>query len=325
VINNNPQHLNKELGFIFITDTTNSRTFLLDSGANCSLLDIDHLTPDETKDIDKSSIIRITGFNKQNPMTYSLGETNITITTPQVTAKISVHVMPSKILNYNIIGVTDIRKHFLPVLMSKCNTPPPHMVTHPVYQSSPNSGTPCARSESHSPLPPLSHNLIHAESTPIPTHSTVTATPAASQNPPNQPPDSERHIMYEQASRLYSEIPMPEAKPHQPPKQLIDISWFQSLWQLFPRLAKEHENLSEPSRLPHDFSIKLKPNAKPHISPTYQMDKRRTTELLLFLQKAIADNLIVATPCKYISASFMVPRSDPNKPYRCKIFFLIQN
>ena len=94
----------------------------------------------------------------------------------------------------------------------------------------------------------------------------------------------------------------------------------ESLWQLFPRLAKEHENLNEPSRLPHDFSIKLKAGAKPHISPTYQMDKKRTTELLLFLQKAIADNLIVATPCKYISASFMVPRSDPNKPYRCKIF-----
>jgi len=111
---------------------------------------------------------------------------------------------------------------------------------------------------------------------------------------------------------------MPEAHPHKPPKQLIDILWFQSLWQLFPRLAKEHENLSEPSRLPHDFSIKLKAGAKPHISPTYQMDKKRTSELLLFLQKAIADNLIVATPCKYISASFMVPRSDPNKPYRCK-------
>ena len=323
MINNNPQHLNKDLGFIFITDTTNSRTFLLDSGANCNLLDIDQLTPAETKDIDKNSIIRITGFNKQNPTTYSLGETNITITTPPVTAEISVHVMPSKILNYNIIGVTDIRKHFLPVLMSKCNTPPPQIVTHPAYQSTLNSDTPCAQSSSHPPSPALSHNLIYADPTPITANSKTPVTPTACPNPLTYIPDSERNITYEQASQLYAKTPMPEAKPHLPPKQLIDISWFQSLWQLFPRLAKEHENLSEPSRLPHDFSIKLKANAKPHISPTYQMDKRRTTELLLFLQKAIADNLIVATPCKYISASFMVPRSDPNKPYRCKIFTFV--
>ena len=298
---------------------TNARTFLLDSGANCSLLDFDHLTPAETKNIDKDSIIRITGFNKKNPMTYSLGETSITVTTPQITAEISVHVMPSKILNYNIIGISDIRKHFLPVLMSKCNQPLPQIVTHPVHQPTPKSDTPCANHLLHSTFNPLPHNSSNAEPTSLVSNLQPLSPQDTHQTPLPHVRDLEQTITYEQASQLYASIPMPEAQPHKPPKQLIDIQWFQLLWQLFPRLAKEHENLSEPSRLPHNFSIKLKAGAKPHISPTYQMDKKRTTELLLFLQKAIADNLIVATPCKYISASFMVPRSDPNKPYRCKI------
>jgi len=252
-------------------------------------------------------------------MTYSLGETNITVTTPQITAEISVHVMPSKILNYNIIGVSDIRKHFLPVLMSKCNKPLSQIVTHPVHQSMPKSDTPCAQTLLHSPLNALSRDLIDTEPTSLVTNLQSPSPPIQHQIPSPHIPDLEQTITYEQASQLYASSPMPEAQPHKASKQLIDILWFQSLWQLFPRLAKEHENLSEPSRLPHDFSIKLKAGAKPHISPTYQMDKKRTTELLLFLQKAIADNLIVATPWKYISASFMVPRSDPNKPYRCKI------
>jgi len=252
-------------------------------------------------------------------MTYSLGETNITVTTPQVTADISVHVMPPKMLNYNIIGVSDIRKHFLPALMSKCNNPSSQFVTHPVHQAIPKGDTSCAQTLIRSPPDTPSRDLIDTEPTSLAIKRQSPPPPTIHQTSSPQTCDLEQTITYEQASQLYASIPMPEAQPHKSPKQLIDILWFQSLWQLFPRLAKEHENLSEPSRLPHNFSIKLKADAKPHISPTYQMDKKRTTELLLFLQKAIADNLIVATPCKYISASFMVPRSDPNKPYRCKI------
>ena len=252
-------------------------------------------------------------------MTYSLGETIITVTTPQITAELSVHVMPSKILNYNIIGVSDIRKHFLPVLMSKCDKPLSQSETHPVHHSMPNNDTPCAQTLRHSPLSAPSRDLTDIEPPPLAKNLQSQSPPIQHQIPSPHIRNPEHTITYEQASQLYASIPMAEAQPHKPSKQLIDILWFQSLWQLFPRLTKEHENLSEPSRLPHDFSIKLKADAKPHISPTYQMDKKRTTELLLFLQKAIADNLIVATPCKYISASFMVPRSDPNKPYRCKI------
>jgi len=80
----------------------------------------------------------------------------------------------------------------------------------------------------------------------------------------------------------------------------------------------EHEKLSKDSRLPPDFFTKLKPNPKPYISSTYQMDKKRTTELLLFMQKAIANNLIVAAPCRSTAAAFMIPKANPNKPYRRK-------
>ena len=37
------------------------------------------------------------------------------------------------------------------------------------------------------------------------------------------------------------------------------------------------------------------------------------------MKQAIEDNLIVSVPCQYISASFMLPRADPTKPYRCII------
>jgi len=206
------------------------------------------------------------------------------------------HVMPEKTLNYNIIGVQDIRRHFLPVLMSKDATPNTQNVRRP--------GKMAQQVLNHE----ISGNSI--KSTPIPNEK------FSSPQKPSE--NNSQTLTYEEASKLYSQIPMPEAQPQKNPKQIIDPQWFQKLWQQFPRLAMEHENLGEPSRLPHEFFIKLKPNAKPHISPTYQMDKKRTTEMLLFLQKAIANKLIIATPCQYISASFMIPKSDPTKPYRCK-------
>jgi len=130
---------------------------------------------------------------------------------------------------------------------------------------------------------------------------------------------TEQLLTYEQASQLYADIPTPAIEKQQHPKPLINQEWFKALWTLFPRLTMEHENLSEPSRLPHKFFIKLKPDAKPFISATYQMDKKRTDEMLKFLKKALEDNLIISIPCQYISASFMIPRADPTKPYRCII------
>ena len=51
------------------------------------------------------------------------------------------------------------------------------------------------------------------------------------------------------------------------------------------------------------------------------MDQKRTTELLNFMHKALSNNLTVAGPCRYIAAAFMVPRSEPNKPYRVRKFY----
>jgi len=158
-------------------------------------------------------------------MTYSLGETNITVTTPQVTAEISVHVMPSKILNYNIIGVGDIRKHFLPVLMSKCNKPPPPIVAHPAHQSMTKSDTPCAHNLLHSSLNALSRDFIDTEPIHPAANLQPLSPPTMHQTPSPHTRDLEQNITYEQASQLYASIPMPEAQPHKSPKQLIDILW----------------------------------------------------------------------------------------------------
>ena len=156
-------------------------------------------------------------------MTYSLGETNITVTTPEITAVISVHVMPSKILNYNIIGVSDIRKHFLPVLMSKCDKPLSQMVTHPIHNSIPINDSPCAQTLQHSPLNALTRDLIDIKPPSLAKHRQPSPPSTQHQNPSSHIPDPEQTLTYEQASQLYSSIPMPEAKPHKPPKQLIDM------------------------------------------------------------------------------------------------------
>jgi len=65
-----------------------------------------------------------------------------------------------------------------------------------------------------------------------------------------QTQNSQNALSYEEASKLYSSTPMPQATLHKSPKSLIEITWFQFLWKLFPRLSMEHENLSEDSRLP---------------------------------------------------------------------------
>ena len=44
----------------------------------------------------------------------------------------------------------------------------------------------------------------------------------------------------------------------------------------------------------------------------------RTTELLNFMHKAISHGLIETGPCTYISEAFMIPKSDPSKPYRVR-------
>ena len=209
--------------------------------------------------------------------------------------------MPAHTLNYNIIGIHDIRKHFPSNLLECSNkehstsilqtgTTPPHSLTPPTPMR-------CCTAQ----IQKIGKKTVQL----------VTAT--------------KHNLTYEQASQLYSEIPTPAIEKQQPLKPLINQEWFKALWNLFPRLAMEHENLSETSRLPHKFFVKLKPDAKPFISATYQMDKKRTDEMLKFLKKALEDNLIISVPCQYISAAFMIPKADPTKPYRCIIDYRTLN
>jgi len=209
--------------------------------------------------------------------------------------------MPDHTLNYNIIGIHDIRQHFLPNLLESG------------YQTQLETTRPSRLISTSLPRPP---NPMHCHITQAQHLSEKSSTPATTAKPV---------LTYEQASTLYSEIPTPPIQKPQPPKPIINQTWFKALWILFPRLIMEHENLSEPSRLPHKFFIKLKPDAKPFISATYQMDKKRTDEMLKFLQKALEDNLIVSVPCQYISASFTIPKADPTKPYRCIIDYRTLN
>jgi len=245
----------------------------LDSGANCNLISQQYLTNAEKQTIDKKSVIKITGFNKQSPTTFSLGKVEIPVHTAQSSPKLQFHVMPAHTLNYNLIGIHDIRKHFLTHILESNINEHSTSIT-PKETVAPSSFTP--------PTPKRCCN----------TQIQKTGTKTTQHEQPK-----EDLLTYEQAAQLYAEIPTPTIVNQPIPKSLINQTWFKTLWTLFPRLAMEHENLSEPSRLPHKFFVKLKPDAKPFISATYQMDKKRTEEMLKFMKKAIEDNLIISIPC----------------------------
>jgi len=267
----------------------------LDSGANCNLISIQFLTHEEKQAIDNKTVIKITGFNKQSPTTHSLGKVEIPVHTKQTSSTLQFHVMPPHTLNYNLIGIHDIRQHFLKYIFEIST------------KEQPNESSQKEKSTPSSLLPPT------------PRHCYVTQMQEKSTKPKQQEKPTENILTYEQASQLYAEILTPTVEKPPTPKSLINQKWFKALWTLFPRLTMEHENLSEPSRLPHKFFVKLKPDAKPFISATYQMDKKRTDEMLKFMKKALEDNLIISVPCQYISAAFMIAKADPTKPYRCII------
>ena len=67
------------LGFIFLHDTKHLRKYLLDTGYNRNLIDSDQLTIQEQKRIDTKTIIHITGFNRNSPIIYSLGQVYVQI------------------------------------------------------------------------------------------------------------------------------------------------------------------------------------------------------------------------------------------------------
>jgi len=115
----NHHHGDEDLGFIFIHDQNFPRKYLLDTGANRNLISSDQLSKTERKQINTQAIIRITGFNKTSPITYSLCEVKLQIHIPQHSQSILLDIMPPKTLNYNIIGVQAIQEHFVPFLLAQ--------------------------------------------------------------------------------------------------------------------------------------------------------------------------------------------------------------
>jgi len=115
------QHCEEDLGFIFIHDKQLPRKYLLDTGANRNLIASNQLTKQERQQIDKKPIIRIKGFNKTSPITYSLGEVYVQIHATEHSPTILFDVMPSKMLNYNLIGVGAIQQYFFHFLLTQAN------------------------------------------------------------------------------------------------------------------------------------------------------------------------------------------------------------
>jgi len=188
------------------------------------------------------------GFNKTSPISYSSGQVKIRIHTSQHSPFILFDVMPLETLNYNIIGVQAIQEHFLPFLLAQPHEPLKlHYNDEEVYS-----------------LRQIIRNIRQ-----VPSFETAANATKAQSPRPERSQSNPNLLSHDEASRLYFDIPMPHAPPPPPPKPLIDITWFQHLRKILPRLSMEHKNLREANRLPHEFFIKLKPGAKPYISSTY--------------------------------------------------------
>ena len=109
------------LGFNFLHDNKHPRKYLLDTGSNLNLIDSDQLTIQEQKRIDTKTIIRITGFNRNSPIIYSLGKVHVQIYAEDQSLTIPFDVMLLKTFTYNLIGVLAIQQHFLPFLLKLSN------------------------------------------------------------------------------------------------------------------------------------------------------------------------------------------------------------
>ena len=101
---------------MFIQDDKRDRTFLLDTGANRNMIDASVLNPQEMAAIDTTKRVPVANFQSQKDKLYSIGETVVKVPYKNSSLDLKFIVMPARNMNYNLIGVVDILKHFVPLL-----------------------------------------------------------------------------------------------------------------------------------------------------------------------------------------------------------------
>jgi len=128
-----------------------------------------------------------------------------------------------------------------------------------------------------------------------------------------------------EAKEYLETLPTPRCPPEPQQQDVIDQEWFAKLWNLFPRLQMEKQNLQDDSRLPYKCKVELVEGARMFFAPQYQLSEKSAGEMARFLKDAEDKGIIEKGETVCQSSAFMVARADPNAPQRMVVDFRTLN
>jgi len=223
--------------YVFIQDDARDRTFLLDTGANRNMIDASVLSPEETARIDTTLKVPVSNFQSQKDKLYSIGEVTVPVPYKGKNLQLKFIVMPPRSMNYNLIGVVDILKHFIPLLEELGQ-----------------------KRAAHEKVKQFQNEVNQAQAPP--------------------PEERQKETLTEEEAQEYLEtLPTPQCPSEPEQKDVMDQEWFAKLWNLFPRLQAEKQNLQEDSRLPYKCKVELHEGASLFFAPVYQLSEKSTSEM----------------------------------------------
>ena len=133
-------------------------------------------------------------------------------------------------------------------------------------------------------------------------------------------------VLNEEEAKAYLDtLPTPKCPPEPQQKDVIKQEWFGKLWNLFPRLQMEKQNLREDSRLPYKCKVELVEGATMFFAPQYQLSEKSAEEQAKFLKDAEDKGILEKGETVCQSSSFMVARADPDAPQRMVVDFRTLN
>jgi len=252
---------------------------LLDTGANRNLIDASVLSEKELASVNTTTRVAVANFQQGKEKLYSIGEVMIPVPYKGQDKVLKFLVMPSRSMNYNLIGVGDILGNFIPLLEELAKYRKIHgKVKH--FQNEVNQ----AQTE----------NIKEVD---------------------------EGYMMEEEAVAYLETLSTPECLPEPEQKDVMDQEWFAKLWNLFPRLQAEKQNLQEDSRLPYKCKVELHEGARLFFAPVYQLSERFTSEMTRFLKDAEEKGILEKGETTCRSSAFMVARADPKAAQRMVVDF----
>jgi len=252
---------------------------LLDTGANRNLIDASVLSEKELASVNTSTRVAVANFQKGKEKLQSIGEVEIPVPYKGRDKLLKFLVMPAQSMNYNLIGVSDILRNFIPLLEELAKN-----------------------RKIHESIKQFQHEANQVKIENI-SKGTVEG-------------------MTEEESVAYLEtLPTPECPPEPEQKDVMDQEWFAKLWNLFPRLQAEKQNLQEDSRLPYKCKVELYGGARLFFAPVYQQSERSTSEMTRFPKDAEEKGILEKGETTCRSSAFMVARADPKAAQRVVVDF----